>query len=131
MKRIRIGPNTEPWGTPVTSRVGDDLQPEHETVKVLFDRYEENQERTLLRRPNRKDQRCSRMEWSIVSKAAERSRRVRQVTSCLSMALMRSSCKSSFSSMVFCVSRQKRVKHRVCSEVMCDAIFHYTFSKFR
>jgi len=45
----RIGPNTEPWGTPVVSRVGDDLQPEHETVKVLSDRYEENQERTLPR----------------------------------------------------------------------------------
>jgi len=41
----RIGPNTEPWGIPVASRVGDDLQPEHKTVKVLSDRYEENQER--------------------------------------------------------------------------------------
>jgi len=44
----RIGPNTEPRGTPVASRVGDDLQLEH-TEKVLFDRYEENQERTLPR----------------------------------------------------------------------------------
>jgi len=53
----RIGPNTEPWGTPVASRVSDDLQPEHKTVKVLCDRYEENQERTLPRRPNHKDTR--------------------------------------------------------------------------
>jgi len=90
----RIGPNTEPWGTPVASRVGDDLQPEHETVKVLSDRYKENQERTMPRRPNHKDKRCNRMEWSIVSKAAERSKRVRQVTSCLSMALMKSSCEA-------------------------------------
>jgi len=34
----KIGPNTEPWRTTVASGVGDDLQPEHETVKVLFDR---------------------------------------------------------------------------------------------
>jgi len=88
----RIGPSTEPLGTPVASRVGDDLQPEHETVKILYDRYEENQERTLPWRPNNKDKRCSRMEWSTVSKAAERSGRVRQLTFCLSMALMRSSC---------------------------------------
>jgi len=68
----RIGPNTEPWGTPVASRVGDDLQPEHETVEVVSDRYEENQERSLPRRKYHKDKRCSSMEWSIVSKAAGR-----------------------------------------------------------
>jgi len=75
LRMKRIGPNTGPWGTPVASRVGDDLQPEHETVKVLSNIYEENQERTLPRRPNHIDKRCNRMEWSIVSKAAERSRR--------------------------------------------------------
>jgi len=31
-----IGPNTEPWRTPVASRVVDDLQPKHEIVKVFF-----------------------------------------------------------------------------------------------
>jgi len=50
----RIGPNTESRGTPIASRVGDDKQPEHEIVKVLSDRYEENQESTLPRRPNHK-----------------------------------------------------------------------------
>jgi len=58
----KIGLNTEPWGTPVASRVGDDLQPKYKTVKILSDRYEENQERTLLRRPNHKDKSCSRTE---------------------------------------------------------------------
>jgi len=43
----RVGPSTEPGslGIPVASRVGDDLQSEHETVKVLSNRYEENKER--------------------------------------------------------------------------------------
>jgi len=50
----RIGPNTEPWGAPVASGVVHDFQPEHETVKVLSDRYEENPERTLPQRPNHK-----------------------------------------------------------------------------
>jgi len=50
-----IGPNTEPWGTPVASCVGDDLQPKHEIVKVLSNRYEENQVRTLPGIPNHKD----------------------------------------------------------------------------
>jgi len=64
----RIGHITEPWGTPVAKRVGDDLQPEHDTVNVISDRYGENQEWILPRRPNHTDKRCSIMEWSIVSK---------------------------------------------------------------
>jgi len=61
----RIDPNTEPCET-VASRVCDGLQPEHEIVKVLSDRYEENQERTLPRRPNHKDKRCSIMQNGVV-----------------------------------------------------------------
>jgi len=100
-----IGPNTEPWGTPVASRVGDaDLQHKHETVKSLSDRYEETK-----RGHCREDQTTKisvAAEWSGLScQKLQRGQlsRVRQVTSCLSMALMRSSCNANRAVSVECV----------------------------
>ena len=43
--------------------------------------------------PNQEESRSRRMEWSMVSNAAERSRRQRQVTCCLQMARVMESCR--------------------------------------
>ena len=45
--------------------------------------------------PNQVERRWSRIEWSRVSKAADRSRIQRQETCCIEMALERWSCRES------------------------------------
>ena len=89
----RIGPRTEPCGTPQVRGNEVDLDPEAVTVKDLEVRYEVNHFRGVPEIPNQVDRRWSKMEWSIVSKAAERSNRQRQETCCWLMALIRWSCR--------------------------------------
>ena len=65
-----------------------DLESPQDVTKERFERYEWNQERAVPWMPNQEESRSRRMEWSMVSKAAERSRRQRQVTCFLQMARM-------------------------------------------
>ena len=53
------------------------------------DKYDLNQFRTEPWIPNQDEKRVSRMLWSMVSKAAERSRRHRHDNCCDDIALMR------------------------------------------
>ena len=57
--------------------------------------YEENHCSDTEEIPNQVEGRWSRMEWSRVSNAADRSRRQRQETCCMAMALERWSCSES------------------------------------
>ena len=63
------------------------------TVDVRDERYEVNHCSETEEMPNQVERRRSRMEWSRVSKAANRSRRQRQKTYCMEMALERWSCR--------------------------------------
>src|SRR5208282_891541 len=85
----RMGTRTEPWGTPQERGSEEERLSRQETEKNLRDRFDWNQARALSHIPNQEVRRWSKMEWSILSKAAERSSRVRPVTSCRSIALMR------------------------------------------
>ena len=59
------------------------------------ERYEVNHCSETEEMPNQVERRWSRMEWSRVSKAADRSRIQRQETCCMEMALERWSCRES------------------------------------
>ena len=65
------------------------------TVDVRNDRYEVNHCSKTEKMLNQVGRRWSRMEWSRVSKAADRSRRQRQETCCMEMPLERWSCRES------------------------------------
>ena len=65
------------------------------TVDVRDERYEVNHCNETEEMLNKVERRCSRMEWTRVSKAAGRSRRQRQDTCCMEMALERWSCRKS------------------------------------
>ena len=74
--------------------------------------------------PNHDERRSRRIELSIVSKAADKSRRVRQVTCCRPIALMNDDVvmnrkKSSFSRMMFDVSRLERIEQVVAGQMPC------------
>ena len=73
----RIGPKTEPWGTPQVRSGGEDFIPFTVTTCVLSCRQERKKERARSRIPKVLSRWVRRMLWSIVSKAALRSRRVR------------------------------------------------------
>ena len=65
------------------------------TVDLRDERYEVNHCSETEGMLNQVERRWSRMEWSRVSKAADRSRRQRQETCCIEMALERWSCRES------------------------------------
>ena len=65
------------------------------TVDVRDEIYEVNHCSATEEMPNQVKRRWSRLEWSRVSKAADRSRRLRQETCCMMMALERWSCRES------------------------------------
>ena len=65
------------------------------TVDVRDERYEVNHCSGTEEMLNQVERRWSRMEWSRVSKAADRSRRQRQQTCYMEMALERWSCRES------------------------------------
>ena len=65
------------------------------TVDVRDERYEVDHCSETEEMPNQVERRWSMMEWSRVSKAADRSRRQRQKTFCMEMALERWSYRES------------------------------------
>ena len=81
------GPRTEPWGTPQEVHKGEKVLL-HLTRKEGDDKLDLNQLRTEPWIPNQEERRVSKMLWSMVSKAAERSRRNRH-DFCDPIALMR------------------------------------------
>jgi len=86
----RRGPSTEPCGTPRWSgRLGENDR-SMATDCERWDRYDESKECAELEMPKHELSLLRRMLWSIVSKAAERSRRTRAETRCLFIARVRS-----------------------------------------
>ena len=79
----RTGPRTEPCGILQVRVNEEEMCGEMAMADVREQRYEMNHcsEREDL--PNQVERRWSRMEWSRVSKAADRSRRQRQKTCCM------------------------------------------------
>ena len=91
----RTEPRTEPCGTPQVRGDEGQLCGGIPTVDVWDERYEVKHCSEIEEMPNQMERRKSRMEWSRVSKAADRSRRQRQETCCMEMALERWSCRES------------------------------------
>jgi len=89
-KTKRIGPSTEPWGTPHRSVVTMDFNWPRRTYCERPRRYDSNQRRTGPVTPNDNCRRRHRMAWSTVSKAADKSSRTRAATSTPSTAVSRS-----------------------------------------
>ena len=87
IKIERTEPRTEPCGTPQVRGDEVELCGGIPTVDVRDERYEVNHCSEIEEMPNQVERRWSTMEWSRVSKAAERSRRQRQKTCCMEMAL--------------------------------------------
>ena len=91
----RTGPRTERWATLQVRGDEGELCGGIPTVDVRNERYEVNHYSETEEMPNHVERRWSRMEWSKVSKAADRSRRQRQETCCMEIALERWSCRES------------------------------------
>ena len=71
----RNGPRTEPFGTPQVRGDEGELCGGIPTVDVRDDRYEVNHCSYTEEMPNQVERRWSRMEWSKVSKSADRPRK--------------------------------------------------------
>ena len=84
-----------PWGTPQVRCDEGELCGVISTVDVRVERYEVNHCSETEEMPKQVERQWSRMEWSRVSKAADRSRRQIQETCCIEMALERWSCRES------------------------------------
>ena len=65
------------------------------TADVRDERYEVNHCSETEEMPNQVERRWSRMEWSRVSKATDKSRIQRQETCCIEITLERWSCRES------------------------------------
>ena len=91
----RTGPRTEPWGTPKVRVDEGELCEGIPTVDVRDERYEVNHCSETEEMPNQVERRWNRMEWSRVSKSADRSSGQRQETCCIELALERWSCRES------------------------------------
>ena len=85
----------EPCGTPHVRRDEGELCGGIPTVDVRDERYEVNHCSETEEMANQVERRSGTMEWSRVSKAADRSRRQRQETCCMEMTLERWSCRES------------------------------------
>ena len=86
------GPKTEPCGTPHDVGNMSEKQLHILMACCLSVRYEVNQLRAVPDMPYHVDRRVMRILWSMVSKAADRSSRVRAVTFPLSMLRLMSLC---------------------------------------
>ena len=71
----RMGPSTEPWGTPYMSCDGDEDELLTEVDWYLSERYEWNHWSAVDWMPKTEFRRERRIWWSVVLKAAERSKR--------------------------------------------------------
>ena len=69
----RMSPRTEPWGAPYRRRNGSDFKPFITTFWAQSDRYDRIHDKAVPVMPNACCSQGSRMLWSIVSNAAERS----------------------------------------------------------
>ena len=69
------GPNTLPCGTPYSNKLGYDLSSEVTTIWDRPERNEDSKFKAVDEKPNHCCKRWRRILWSIVSKAAEKSRR--------------------------------------------------------
>ena len=86
LKRTR--PRTEPCETPqVRGSKGNCAEGPYNTIDVRDERNEVNYCSETEEMPNQVERRWSRMEWLRVSKTADGSRRQRQETCCMEMAL--------------------------------------------
>ena len=85
----RSEPRTEPCGTLKVRGDEGELCGGIPTVDVRDKIYEVNHCSETEKMPTQMKRRWSRMEWSRVSKAADRSRRQRQETCCMDMVLER------------------------------------------
>ena len=86
------GPKTEPCGTPHDVGNMSEKQLPILMACCLSVRYEVTQLRAVPDMPYHVDRRVMRILWSMVSKAADRSSRVRAVTFVLSMLRLMSLC---------------------------------------
>ena len=82
----RMGPSTEPWGTPYMSCDGDEDELLTEVNWYLSERYEWNHWSAVDWMPKTEFRRERRIWWSRVSKAAERSNKRRTEMLSLSRA---------------------------------------------
>ena len=85
----RTGPRTEPWGSPQVRGDQEGMCGGIATADMRDKIYEVDHCSETEKMLNQVERRWSRMKWSRVSKAADRSRRQRQETCCLAMALER------------------------------------------
>ena len=74
------GPSTEPWGTPKGIRVIGESIPSSLICWLLSVKYEENQLSALPENPYQFRSLIKNISWSVVSKAADKSSKVRTVT---------------------------------------------------
>ena len=79
----RTGPRTEPCGTPHVRGDEGEMFVGIPTVDVRDERYEVKHYIEKEEMTNKVERRWSRLEWSRVSKAADRSRKQRQETGCI------------------------------------------------
>ena len=82
----RMGPSTEPWGTPYMRCDGDEDESLTEVDWYLSERYDWNDWSAADWIPKTEFRRERRIWWSIVSKAAERSNKIRTEMLSLSRA---------------------------------------------
>ena len=103
----RIGPSTEPWGTPWLTLVCEEDSSFTRTNWNLSDKYDLNQPKAVPLIPITCSSLCNRTLWSIVSNAALRSNRTSNRTSC-SLLLLSSSLSSVYRLLVLlpCQSRK-------------------------
>ena len=85
--RYKRGPRTDPCGTPRSKERREDRQLLTLTNCVRDVKYDFSQESTVPLIPNRVDSLDNKMEWSTVSKAADKSRRSRITELLLSIAV--------------------------------------------
>ena len=85
--RYKRGPRTDPCGTPRSKERREDRQLLTLTSCVRDVKYDFSQESTVPLIPNRVDSFYNKMEWSTVSKAADKSRRSRITELLLSIAV--------------------------------------------
>ena len=86
----RSGPRTEPCGTPQSSDESEDDESPCRTQNRRLERYDRNQSAARSVKPHDECSRWSKMLWSTVSKAADKSRRTRRDSSPPSAARSRS-----------------------------------------
>jgi len=71
--RQLFGPSTDPWGTLHSNRIGSDTSPSIQAVSYLSVKYDITQESGLSEILTQCSRRCSNVQLSMVSNAADKS----------------------------------------------------------